>query len=183
MEFTALKFESLDERESYFRRIYQPLLGERVINELIEREFLKAPASTKYHGAYEGGLFDHSANVAEVMQALTERLQLQWSTPHSPRIIGILHDLCKIDQYVPDMNGGYAYNNETWIKGHGTKSAIYIQHLDIALSTEELMCIIYHMGAFVPEKEWSDYTRAIHNFPNVLWTHTADMIAAHIMEV
>ena len=39
------------------------------------------------------------------------------------------------------------------------------------------------MGAFVDQKEWNDYTRAIHKYSNVLWTHTADMIAAHILEI
>ena len=38
----------------------------------------------------------------------------------------------------------------------------------------------YHMGAFTDKEEWQDYTRAIHRYPNVLWTHQADMIAAHI---
>ena len=30
------------------------------------------------------------------------------------------------------------------------------------------------------ERKNHDYTRAIHRYPNVLWTHQADMIAAHI---
>lgn len=48
---------------------------------------------------------------------------------------------------------------------------------------EEILCIRYHMGAFVDKSEWNDYTRAVHLYPNVLWTHTADMIAAHILEI
>lgn len=48
----------------------------------------------------------------------------------------------------------------------------------------EAACIRYHMGAFNDKSyEWNDYTRAIHKYPNVLWTHHADMIATHIMEV
>lgn len=50
------------------------------------------------------------------------------------------------------------------------------------LTEEEIMCIRYHMGAFTDKEEWSDYTRAIHKYPNVLWTHQADMIATHIVE-
>lgn len=38
------------------------------------------------------------------------------------------------------------------------------------------------MGAFTDKEEWNNYTRAIHKYPNVLWTHHADMIAAHIIE-
>lgn len=68
------------------------------------------------------------------------------------------------------------------LKGHGEKSVMLLsQHL--SLTMEEILCIRYHMGAFVDQKEWNDYTRAIHAYPNVLWTHTADMLAAHILEV
>ena len=42
------------------------------------------------------------------------------------------------------------------------------------------MCIRYHMGAFTEKEEWRLYTRAVNQFPNVLWTHQADMIASHI---
>ena len=35
--------------------------------ELLASDFFKAPASTKYHGAYAGGLFDHSMNVANAL--------------------------------------------------------------------------------------------------------------------
>ena len=37
--------------------------------EFIEKsDFFKAPASTKYHGAYEGGLLEHSMKVYEILQ-------------------------------------------------------------------------------------------------------------------
>lgn len=42
------------------------------------------------------------------------------------------------------------------------------------------MCIRYHMGAFCPKEEWNDYTRAVRAYPNVLWTHQADMLASHV---
>ena len=63
------------------------------------------------------------------------------------------------------------------------KSVIYAQAMGIRLSDEERACIIYHMGAFTPKEEWRDYTHAVNVYPNVLWTHHADMIASHIEEV
>nr|DAJ44414.1 MAG TPA: hypothetical protein [Caudoviricetes sp.] len=42
------------------------------------------------------------------------------------------------------------------------------------------MCIRYHMGAFCDKSEWNDYTRAVHKYTNVLWTHQADMLASHV---
>ena len=50
----------------------------------------------------------------------------------------------------------------------------------INLTDEETMCIRYHMGAFTDQKEWEYYTRAVKKYPNVLYTHTADMIASQI---
>lgn len=49
-----------------------------------------------------------------------------------------------------------------------------------ALTEEEIMCIRYHMGAFCDKSEWNDYTRAVHKYTNVLWTHQADMLASHV---
>jgi len=40
-------------------------------SKLIERGFFNAPASSTHHGNYEGGLFDHSFDVAEQLVLLT----------------------------------------------------------------------------------------------------------------
>ena len=41
--------------------------------------FFDSPASTKYHGAYKGGLFDHSLCVAQSLVDLTNKLNLKWN--------------------------------------------------------------------------------------------------------
>ena len=76
----------------------------------------------------------------------------------------------------------WEYEPDTLLKGHGDKSVMLLSQY-LQLTMEEILCIRYHMGAFVDQKEWNDHTRAIHECPNVLWTHTADMIAAHILEI
>lgn len=181
-------------RLKWFEEHFKHLPGyDYIFAYLIDNGFFVAPASTKYHGSYEGGLFDHSKNVAEMLVDLTEKLHLQWERSESPYIVGFFHDLCKIDCYChPTMAqtiGGEAikdsnrweYNPNTLFKGHGDKSLMLLSSL-ILLTEEEAACIRYHMGAFTKESEWSDYTSAIHKFPNVLFTHTADMMAAHILE-
>ena len=50
----------------------------------------------------------------------------------------------------------------------------------LELTEEEKMCIRYHMGAFTDQKEWEYYSRAVNLYHNVLYTHTADMIASQI---
>lgn len=170
------------------------------LKEFIETsDFTTSPASTKYHGSYPGGLLEHSVNVMYTLYKLTENNRLSWYRPESPIIVGLFHDICKVDAYKPkksakllytDEDGvyqtvstydGFEYNNETLLKGHGDKSVMMLASL-IQLTEEEVACIRYHMGAFTDKEEWNDYTRAIHKYPNVLWTHHADMIATHIME-
>lgn len=146
--------------------------------------FFTAPASTRYHGAYEGGLFDHSLAVANTLVKLTDSLGLKWSTPQSARIVGMYHDLCKCDSYVWDIETDkYIYNSDIIIPGHGEKSIIEIQK-HMSLTDEEIACIRWHMGAYEKDpKMWDYYGRAIETYHNVLFTHTADMIASKILGV
>lgn len=171
------------------------VLSPKSLNTLAQNGFFTAPASTKYHGAYEGGLFDHSYEVMQTLVNLTKDNELRWERVYSPYIIGMFHDLCKIDQYrrqpVVLMEGEmianpehlpWEYNPDTMFKGHGDKSIILLSQF-MTLTEEEVACIRYHMGAFTSKEEWRDYTNAVHKYPNVLWTHHADMIASHVKGV
>lgn len=150
------------------------------INRLDEMNFFTAPASTRFHGNYEGGLFDHSFEVAKALVRLTEYNNLDWKREKSPYIIGMFHDLCKADYYISNGTGhAWERNDDCLLKGHGEKSVMLLSQF-YTLTEEEIMCIRYHMGAFTSKEEWSDYTRAVHTYPNVLWTHHADMIASHV---
>ena len=145
---------------------------------LISEGFFTAPASTKYHGNYEGGLYDHSKTVMDSLVDLTKHNNLKWQDDRSPYIVGMFHDLCKIDNYINEGDS-YRYNTETLLKGHGEKSVMLLSQF-MQLTPEEVLCIRYHMGAFTDKEEWNDYGRAIETYPNVLWTHHADMIASRV---
>lgn len=154
---------------------------------LLVNGFFSAPASTKYHGDYEGGLFDHSFTVMNILVELSAKNNLKWQRAESPFIVGMFHDLCKIDQYRIDNSEPYTvgeatryeYRTDTDFKGHGDKSILLLcQHMK--LTEEEVMCIRYHMGTFTEKDEWRDYTNAVHRYANVLWTHHADMLASHV---
>lgn len=155
-----------------------------VIDYLKGLGYFTASASLKYHGAYEGGLFDHSLEVTKQLVNLTEKLGLEWTSPFSPYIVGMFHDLCKCDNYVKDFESNKTiWNPEIIIPGHGDKSAILAQKITI-LTDEELACIRWHMGAYeMDPKMWDYYGRAIERYPNVLYTHTADMIASRIVGI
>lgn len=188
--------DEITRRENDLRSLY-PEIDPLFLNWLRVNGFFTAPASTRYHGNYEGGLFDHSFVVAVQLQHLTEDNKLIWVNKRSPVVIGLFHDICKTDQYrhpteklyvdgeaateVPVMDK-WEYRDDILLKGHGDKSVMILaSHMQ--LTEEEVMCIRYHMGAFTDKAEWNDYTRAVRKFPNVLWTHQADMIASHVMGV
>ena len=171
-----------------------PLVSDDMMEYLMAYGFFTAPASTKYHGNYEGGLLEHSYMVTKFLLTLTQDNHLIWHKSRSPYIVGMFHDLCKIDQYrhpasdlvvdgmlLPDPSK-WEYNPDTLLKGHGDKSVMLLSQF-YTLTEEEIMCIRYHMGAFTDKSEWNDYTRAIHSYPNVLWTHQADMLASHVAGV
>lgn len=158
------------------------------VSQLDQMGFFDAPASTTHHGAYEGGLFDHSLAVAKALVKLTEDLGLVWERKESPKIIGLFHDLCKCDMYVEktDVFGAsfepkkFEHNKSLTLDGHSEKSLIATMKY-IRLTDEEIHCIRWHMGAYEKDIEkWGYYNRSIAKYPNVLFTHTADMIASHI---
>ena len=42
---------------------------------------------------------------------------------------------------------------------------------------------VQHVGSFDEKENWKYYSASVKKYPNVLWTHTADMIASQIMGV
>ena len=145
---------------------------------LIDNGFKTAPASTKYHGAYEGGLYEHSCEVAGQLLSLTACLDLQWKRMESPMIVGMFHDICKIDAYTEIDSGSYIHNDDVLLKGHGDKSVMLLSQF-MTLTDEEILCIRYHMGAYETDN-WKQFDLAVKKYPNVLFTHTADMLASKL---
>lgn len=154
------------------------------IDRLDKLGFFDAPASTKRHGAYEGGLFDHSFAVAKYLVEMTQRLGLTWGDKRSPYIVGMFHDLCKCEFYTPKEDEiGYDFKKELVIPGHGERSVIMLQN-ELHLTDEEIACIRWHMGAYETDTRlWNCYGLAVKLYPNVLWTHTADMYVSKVIGV
>ena len=155
---------------------------EEITDKLEELHFFDAPASTKYHGNYVGGLFDHSYEVTTALLKLTRQLNLNWERKESPYIVGMFHDLCKCDQYRQCSDGTFEYGKNLPLTGHGDKSVIIAQTI-MGLTEEEILCIRWHMGAYDDKEIWNNLGAAIEAYPNVLYTHTADMIASRVRGV
>ena len=157
-------------------------------------DFFTAPASTRYHGAHEGGLVEHSLNVydclADMVGRLKERYGIEY-TDESIAIAGLLHDICKVNFYktsyrnVKDETGRWQsvpyYTIEDKLPyGHGEKSA-YIVSAYIRLTRDEAFAIRYHMG-FSGTEDPGNVGRALEMFPLAYATCCADMEAAFLLE-
>lgn len=67
---------------------------------LKESDFYVAPAAAYNHLAVEGGLAQHSLNVMNAMNAISQSNKIDTIPMPSIIIAGLLHDLCKIGTYV-----------------------------------------------------------------------------------
>ena len=148
--------------------------------------YATAPASKGHHLARMGGLAEHSVNVAYRLSALSKALDVRWSRPQSPWLVGMLHDLVKCQCYrLRDDARGYDYVQPKW-PGHGMASAmIATVELGIRLNPDEAAAIIWHMGAFgLQGRAMEEFDAALDAFPGqIIATHTADWAAARLDEV
>lgn len=133
-------------RVSDFCKFAKDIIPEKMFLWMINNDFFVAPASSKYHGAYEGGLYEHSIHVMELLKEYEKSGLFQFIDSRSATIIGLLHDICKIDLYAQNEQG-YIYQNDSLYKGHGSKSIELISQF-MTLTEEEILCIRYHMGAY-----------------------------------
>lgn len=160
----------------------------RFFDYLVITGYFEKPASLNHHGKNYGDLFAHSYNVAETLVYYTTNLGLMWLRDESPMIVGLFHDLCKVDNYISDgrvsenpRESSFCYNDKQLMKGHGDKSVIMLSQF-MTLTEEEILCIRYHMGVYEKD-DWDGFDRAIRHYPNVLYTHTADMYASKVKDI
>lgn len=194
MEITALKEK--------FREIYTEHIKREGAAELLDylcssgSDFFIAPASTRFHGNYPGGLCEHSINV---YQCLTEYLNRPYTktlfqneySKESIAIVSLLHDICKVNVYKTSMRNvkndagvwekvPYYEFDDNLPYGHGEKS-VYIIGGFMKLTREEAFAIRYHMG-FSEEKDIRNCSKAFEMYPLAFALATADMEASLYLE-
>ena len=155
--------------------------------EFLERsDFFEAPASTRFHGAFKGGLLEHSMKVYEILKTKTE-------DSDSIKIIALLHDICKVNFYKTDYRN--AKNEQgVWEKvpyytvedlipyGHGEKSVMMISEF-IKLTPEERYAIRWHMGFTEPKELYGTIGQAYKKYPVALLVHEADLEATYFYDI
>lgn len=158
-----------------------------------ENRFFTAPASTKYHGACEGGLLLHSLNV---YKTLRERyFEEGKDSEESFAICALLHDLCKAQFYKVstrnvknDVTGQwekvpYYTVEDAFPYGHGEKSVFLIERF-MRLKTSEAMAIRWHMGGFDDSARGGSFaiSLAYEKYPLAVKLHLADLESTYLKE-
>ncbi len=177
---------------------------DHVIERLEEIGFFKAPASTKFHLNYEGGLLEHSMNVCSMALELREivirkKEELRDALPRESVIIAaLLHDVCKADVYKPAIKRqknalgiwcdvpGYDVDYHHFPLGHGEKSVIWLLQNGLRLTDDEIMAIRWHMTAWdlpfqSPEMK-GNMNAARERCPLMGLIQAADGLAANMIE-
>lgn len=187
------------ENKERFIKIYNTYIkregADKLLDFLCTSDFFSAPASTRFHGAYPGGLCEHSINVYECLRDIMDRPRMKevygvTCSDESIAIASLLHDICKVNFYVETTRN--VKENGVWKTvpyysiddrlpyGHGEKS-VYIISGYMKLTRDEAFAIRYHMG-FSTGEEPNNVGKAFDMFPLALAVSFADMEAAYFIE-
>ena len=153
--------------------------------------FFNEPASTKFHGAYKGGLVDHS--LAVYLAAIRTSNYYGINPSDVNPIACLFHDICKVGRYKlikdnkSDDGFKYIYNSEYNGIEHGSESLrrlLNIEGVSELISEPWQIAIAYHMGVFgVSNTEMQNFSTMSERYPEVLLLHHADMIATKIYDL
>lgn len=177
---------------------------EYIIEDLDTWGFFDAPASVRNHFNFPGGLALHSLNVYDMAMAIRNATlpmrpdMEKLLNPDSIAIAALLHDVCKTNIYrrttrkqrneigIWEDVEGYDVDYSEMPVGHGEKSVIMLLRSGLDLEDEEIFAIRWHMGPWdLPLQSIEmdkSYRKAQERSPLVALIHTADTLAAQILE-
>ena len=163
-------------------------------------DFFTAPASTIFHGNFEGGLAQHSLNVYNLLKEKVERYKMK-TADSTISICGLLHDICKTNFYIKTKKWDKKFKeqtgewrqidiyetNETFPAGHGEKSVFILQRF-LKLTDEEIITIRWHMGGMFDASIHFQYPngiafkKALEMYPLLTLMISADMEASAMLD-
>ncbi|MDO5784469.1 MAG: HD domain-containing protein [Eubacteriales bacterium] len=186
---------SLDYRQIFidqYKEKIQRRGADRLLEWLMSSDFFTAPASTRFHAAYEGGLVEHSLNVYRIM--MKKHFVEGEDDPESAAICTLLHDICKAGFYEVSFRNRkndagvwekvpYYTINDRFPYGHGEKSVFLIERF-MRLKTEEAVAIRWHMGGFDDAAKSGSFAiaHAYEQYPLAVKLHLSDLEATYLCE-
>lgn len=190
MEFRSIK----EANESELMKLANRLFGYEVVDKdlkplmdfLSSSDYYYAPASTKYHGNYPGGLYDHCKGLYRELQEFKMKMKKNWDD-RDLFMIAFMHDLCKVGNYeaVVDDSGNLTYNykSQSPQSKHGLRSLEMLSELiPHMISKEAAHSILYHMGLYTTDvnNAAEEIKKCQSENDLVFFTHAADMIESRM---
>lgn len=193
------EFENYEEMtaEEMFEALYHKYIqrdgADSLLKYIQSTDFYSAPARTRYHGSYKGGLVEHSLHVYYCYKSYLKRCSVGYGVKMSEEsiaLVSLMHDLCKAGVYKTEMRNKkidgvwkqvptYVFEDEMPL-GHGQKSAyLVMQHCQ--LSPVEYAAIAFHMGCFdgcVPNNVGQTFSM----YPEAFALSVADQEATYFVE-
>lgn len=160
----------------------------RIIAWLDETDFFTAPASTRFHESYEGGLLYHTLNVYNQIVDLKKVGKFKKVDIASAALVSLVHDWCKINLYscykknVKNQETGQweqvdAYNRGSYEFPHGQQS-LEVARCFFKFTQEEKLAITHHMGHwYCHPAEESCLQTSNERYPLVHMLQFADQLA------
>lgn len=179
-----------------------------LIKKLESSDFFTAPASTKYHSSYPGGLCEHSLNVYHNLVSICKSksgLDSECYDDNTLRIVALLHDISKMNIYVTTVKNekvycadgdkydnlgkfkwvskqGFTLKDDRFVYGNHEMTSEYIIRNFIPLTLSESVSILHHMGGMNWDSANNDIASIFRQYSLALMLHTADMLATYVDE-
>lgn len=186
---------NIDQQKQLFFNLCRSTIHREGLDNLLqwleEEDFFFAPASTKYHGAYAGGLCQHSMDVFQYAKKIAPLCELPLDEENLA-VAALFHDLCKVDFYQVDYRNQkidgvwqqvpyYSINERFVYGGHGSKSVFLVERF-MPLTPEEAIAINCHMGFSEGGNSVLNVGHAYETCPLAWVIHVADEAAAYLLE-
>lgn len=181
---------------------------ESLVNKLCSSDFFVAPASTKYHCNYAGGLCEHSLNVYHNIVRLTDNqkgLDECCYDEDTLKIVALLHDVSKMNIYEQTAKNekvycedgdkydtigrfrwetslGWKTKENKFVYGSHEETSEFIVRQFIPLTLDESVAILHHMGSLGWDSAQDNIASVYSHYSLSLMLHMADMISTYVDE-
>ena len=181
---------------------------EQLLTKLENSDFYTAPASTKYHSSFKGGLVYHCLNVYHNLMELVNMKGLNDEiSTETIVIVSLLHDLSKMNFYQLSTRNKKVYSpqgkkqdeigkfdwvteqsyatlpqEERFMIGNHEENSEYMARYFVPLTVEESAAILNHHGGLGSDSTQGVAPKIMGKFKLVTLLHLADMLAAYCDE-
>lgn len=209
-----LSKEQIENNKQEFINLIKSITREFDKDKLIDwlenkSDFFTAPASTKYHRSYEGGLCDHSLNVYYALRNLncsympelpvTEEEAKQGIHKYeydedTLKIVGLLHDISKANYYevftrnVKDNDGNwkqvqdYRIRENRFVYGNDEQNTEFMVSTFIPLTIDEKVALLHKSGGKAFDSTQENIPTIFNKYKLAALLHCADMLSCYILE-